>query len=1241
MNKKLPLTFLLYIAFLLPNKAALGQYLKLGEGTFLRTDLGPLVPDTASTWTSRFAYIFPKQVLSGLRNGDSIESIEIGRFTGLALNANGGNLKIYIKNYSASDFGAGKIAWADVINSALLAYNQNPSGDIGTADAFYKINFNNSKYKFDSLVGENLLLAFEWVQTAKFNGRINWYLENSTSLIGYANNQTKGAFGRIAPDSLSISSDMHPSIVFNFPRFDTDIEILKVYSLGKLPIPLGNPDSVKALVRNVGKKDIVNQKVLILTQGASNLKDSANYSINKGQQRFITLPVLYPSGKGRDTIFVQARGDQNAQNNSARFIRLNNENIYSYRDITVAPSSGGIGFNGTTGNFMARFYSANVKYINQIKVNFGFGGSPFRIGIWSNKAGNKPGSLIWQSDSLTSIGGEYILDIKNPVLVNGTFYAGVRQLGNNNVAFGYQLEDPVRPNTFFYSSPLRDTNWIDFAPNAPFRFLIEPRLQADYDLAVTSISAPRDSFDRYTMDTLAPRAEVANIGVQNITDSFRVHCKIFFNNKLLYHQSIRDTLGSGRRRTYTFPKKFFPNDFGEMRTLVYVTHTDDKISDNDSLFRNFYVGVLNDVMVQTVFEPSNNLLLQLKRDSIVPVVLIRNVAYRGTPTFITRVRILRGNQIMYNQIQAIKFNKFESKILNFPTYYTNDTGKFKIFFTTEMVNDKFRANDTQVFNFRVIKNWDVYTDSILLPAKNVFYPLGTSFKGRVRMGNDGIMSSGSIKAYLRISSVYTTTIFWDSITVDLERLSRSIFNFNRSFKPSRRGIYTATVFVGMPEDLVKLNDTLKQDFFVGNPYDYSAIENSYPKAKDTLETGVTNYQPKLKVKNLGFLKVADNVPVVYQIWRDNLKVYQDIKITSLDTNAETTILFNPNFSPIQRGIYTIVAYTNYASDVNRKNDSLVSTFFVDAAKDVYPVNVIQAPGGNIEPNKTVFSLDVLAMNQGRNKIKNVRIRYSILDANNVEIKSDSRLDSFNGGEQKQFSFNNILIKNAGRYQLLVTTKAIDDQNIFNDTWQGELLAVSSIDAAVIQFTAPFNQYEQINTQAPQFVGVQLGNLGSMDISSSGKLHFVFQDSATGTIVFRDSTNYLPLLSGKTQQELSSKQYSFSHLGTIIGWAYLQKITNDYIQENDTAKTRFRVNLNSIPNKQFESGITINPNPTSAQLNVIGLRSNCHYKIFSANGKEMMSGSTNKEIAVYQLNSGLYYLQLKIGKELVTQKFIKL
>jgi 1,4-alpha-glucan branching enzyme len=72
---------------------------------------------------------------------------------------------------------------------------------------------------------------------------------------------------------------------------------------------------------------------------------------------------------------------------------------------------------------------------------------------------------------------------------------------------------------------------------------------------------------------------------------------------------------------------------------------------------------------------------------------------------------------------------------------------------------------------------------------------------------------------------------------------------------------------------------------------------------------------------------------------------------------------------------------------------------------------------------------------------------------------------------------------------------------------------------------------------------------------------------------------------------------------------------------------------------------IYPNPANDQLNIIlqtGNTNSTDYKIIDISGRMKVSGSlndTNSQINISSMANGLYFIQLTIGKEIVTQKFM--
>lgn len=1158
-----------------------------------------------------------------------MESMEFLRSAGAAIGT-GTQFTIWLKNTSRTDFGSGRISFSGETGSAVMVYSSIPANDLGSNEVFYRFSFSLGKYVFDTTKGDNLAVMVEFSQSVAQPGTINFYFESSASISGYSANQTKGFTGWPMPDSLGTSSDYHPTVIFNYPRFDFDAAAIKLYTLGKLPIPLGNPDSVKLLVRNVGKKNLSSAKIRTLLKGTNTGTDSITYNLSRGAQAFINLPSLVPSKKGLDTVFA-ITVDNNSGNNTVRSYRQNNENIYSYRDMTLPPASGGIGFNGATGDFVARFFSNKSKAINQVTVAFAAAGRSFRLGIWDNTGRRgRPGKLLYQSNMLTTVTGNYILDLASPVSVNGTFYVGVRQLGTSNVAFGYQDENPVRPNTFFYATPTGDTNWVDFAPNAPFKFIIEPRLQGDTDLTAASADFPKDSIDRFTMDTMAPQGTIANIGAKNMKDSFSIRCEINVFGKLVYQQTLRDTLSAGRRKTYTFPKKFYPLDYGEHLLKIIVSAKGDFINDNDTTTRKFFVGVKKDVMVSSVFDPYSGAIYEYMRDTFMPIATIQNPGYDNTVTFDARCLIIKGTKVIYDKTNTLSLPKFQSRILSWPTYRCTDTGRLTVIFTTEMTGDKQPLNDTQKVSVFVMKSYDLGVDSVVSPMKNFFYPVGKPIVLRPRVYNDGLLNVGATRLTVRISSAYTPAVFRDTFVYPLAGKDGYVVNMPRSFTPQKKGIYKAVFKVYHPLDYVKTNDSIVRDFFVGNPYDYSVLSVGYPTSKDTLLIGTGPFAPQMRIANLGFVKNTDAVPFVCQVWYGKTRIYQDIKTTSLDTGQALDFIMLKTLNPINAGTFRVIAYTNYASDVNRKNDTALATFTVVIGKDA-GVMSIDTPfaGQKVYARETFFDVHATISSSARKALGPVRTTAEVLGKNNTVLSQSLRFDTLNLAKMEQkVVLKDLLLPDSGNYTLRVRISSAEDQNPLNDTLTTTILGLRRHDLAWVTFETPATGQWLLNTSGKAKLKASLIQAGEDTTTYNGKAILRVLDSSSGVVLFTDTGSFNNVRKGIPISVTSIKMFPFVIAGTFKADAVLEKFT-DLFPENDTLRSHFRVVYNTVstlPELEF----MLYPNPGNDHLMVSAKEPAKTMILRDMSGKILQLQNGSGPYATIMLAPGMYIVELQFA-----------
>ncbi len=1210
--------------------AVLGQYVKIGDGSYAGTLGGPMVASTTKdTQVSRFAYIFPKAELANLYHKDTIISCEFFHVASLAAPNSSTLCKIWIQNTSRSDFGAGKVHFPTETKNSTLVFSNTPSSYIGALEKFYKIPFSTSRYVYDSLNGENLAIFVEYQQIKKQTSTLQWYFESPTTVTSYAANQVKYGISTTGFDSLPNSASYHPTIILNFPKFQKDIAIIKVYSLGKLPIPLGKPDSVQVLLRNVGKQTLSNYYVYTRSQGFNTQKDSFKVSIAPGEQGFFTVPSLNPVNAGLDSVYVESH-DPNNYNNSGESFRLGNANVYSYRDVTQSPAPGGIGFNGTNGDFVAKFFSNSPKNINQITVTFGSGGQPFKVGIWSHDSTRRrPGKLIYQSDSLTSKSGNYILDLKKPVQIKGSFYVGVRQLGTNNISFGYQMEDPVRPRTFFYAEPLGDTNWVDFSPDAPYKFLIEPRLQADIDIAAISADYPKDSINAYTVDSLAPEGVVGNIGLQNATDSFNIRCEIWFGNTKLYNKTIRDTLSSGIKRKYTFPKRFIPTSFGEHVVMIIVKRPGDQVVDNDTATRKFYVGVKKDVMINTVYEPSNGSGYNYKIDTMMPMANIQNVGYDNSPTFTVRCRIFQRTKVVYNQTQLLSLPKFQSKILFWPTYKCSDTGKLQVVFTTEMLGDAYKKNDTQSRTIYVRKIIDIGVDSLRSPDINQFYTKGKPIGIKFKAYNDGLIPAFSVPFYCSIYEPTGKRVYYDSTKSYIQALYALDLSMTKNFTPTNQGLHKIVIRTKHYLDLFTDNDSLVKFFSVGKPYDFQAIQITNPKQGDVLSLGKPSISPKLLLKNNGYLKSTG--PVTCEIYQNGNRIYYDVKNFTLDTFKSDTVVFAQSFRPMNVGTFNMICYSNLNSDLVKSNDTARISFSAVVGKDAYPFAATLSPDTNqFDLVDSLFTATITVKNQGIDSIRKVLVNISIFEGatRTAYISKVTQLES-KGVDTVIFDLQHKFSK-VGIAEIRIFTSSFEDQNIFNDSMVIPVAVNITRDLALLRAKQPGSNDKIVENDSMRFPKIQIANIGAGSTTQNTLIRYRIVQQPSKTIVFADTLVVRKMTPLDTIWLNSIKGFKFSSPGAYVLEAFAS-ISVDGNAKNDTLRYILLVDQKVDRETVFLHSVVAYPVPTHDHITINNALGYKTWNLYDMNGKMVSDGkvvSNQFDIDTRPFTSGLYVLKLQ-------------
>lgn len=363
-----------------------------------------------------------------------------------------------------------------------------------------------------------------------------------------------------------------------------DAAITQVYTLGKLPIPFANPHVISANIINNGTNTITNLNVTLNITGANSFTNMQTIpSLASGAAATVTFAAFNPAVTGANNVDVSIPADDFLGDNNLSVAQTVTNNAYTYAYGTVA--SGAVGLNANTGDFVAKFTSSSPTSVNQVGVNFNAGGQPFKIGIWDKSGTGKPGLLLWESTTQTSSVGVFTLPISPAVAITDTFYIGVRQIGTTNISFSYQTENPIRGNTFFFTSPTGSTSWTDFAPGNPFKFMIEPRLTIANDVGITSINSPLGASSIDNCGIL-PQASIANFGSNNQSSPFNVTFSIKQSGSVVYTDTKPLTLNSGESQIVDFAP-FTGSITGSDSSIVYTSLGTDGARNNDTLVNTF------------------------------------------------------------------------------------------------------------------------------------------------------------------------------------------------------------------------------------------------------------------------------------------------------------------------------------------------------------------------------------------------------------------------------------------------------------------------------------------------------------------------------------------------------------------------------------------------------------------------------------------------------------------------------
>ncbi len=180
----------------------------LGTNTY-----GPMYSSATANSTSRTAFIYQASELTGI-SGEDIGSLFFNRYTTSGTIAGPASFKIYLKEVSNSDFGAGALDWATATSGATLVFDGNPAPIAGSSDGWKEFPF----IAPFSYSGNGNLAVFTEYKNTNASTAITWNYEYTAPCLSTTNNNTtkytNNTTGTL-PASLSTGNYRRPYIAFD------------------------------------------------------------------------------------------------------------------------------------------------------------------------------------------------------------------------------------------------------------------------------------------------------------------------------------------------------------------------------------------------------------------------------------------------------------------------------------------------------------------------------------------------------------------------------------------------------------------------------------------------------------------------------------------------------------------------------------------------------------------------------------------------------------------------------------------------------------------------------------------------------------------------------------------------------------------------------------------------------------------------------------------------------------------
>ena len=783
------------------------------------------------------------------------------------------------------------------------------------------------------------------------------------------------------------------------------------------------------------------------------------------------------------------------------------------------------------------------------------------------------------------------------------------------------------------------------------------------DVGCTKIMAPTGTFD--SIAYVVPACSVYNYGTTMESYTVRMKIGVIYNNAVPVTDHASHTY-----KHITFPNWVVQRGF---YAVSCSTELETDMEPNNDKATNEVTVTVKDVATTMLVSPTGTLL----HGTIYPVhAKVKNLG-TDVASFTARFKI---GTIYNNVVTVSQLASGEEREIAFPDWQAVECS-YATSCSTELATDQVNGNNKLLGSITVQRH-DVAPVAIMSPSGTAYG--GNNVIPRVKVKNYGYHTTETFTVTFKIGTVYTNT----KTVTNLGPRDSTYVLFD--VWQAVIGLYDITTYSSLATDQTTSNDTLHSSIEVSPPVDnVGTVEILAPL--DTIPANVPVI-PSAIVRNYG------SSPATFTVrFRIGTLYNQVVTVTSLDSNAQTTVVF-PSWNPVPCN-YVASCSTEYAIDFIPENDKLETNITVQY-RDVGVVTILAPRDTVITCND--YTPTVLVSNNGIHvyaevctvAVRITRFPIQMISYCNVAVDTLNPITVYDTFVLAQIPAGQIdydipvtlpiwhpywwdlyWLTNPSFHRVTATVKMAADMNSANNTLTSAFVVEGRSNDIQMSWTGVLDGYMPMHAET---IGIKTYNVSSVVATSSGENDARFRAWAKiikeddNTIVY---SRYEDVTMPPETYYCVPFQSGWS--ATDPGWykveSWIQALPQyDAVTQNNSWVKRYYVtNLGPITRINSEinpsvQGNTMNipntfglmankPNPFSTHTTIywqIPIASNVTITIYDATGrniKTLVNGQTNPGTYSTSWNrmdnnnqkvaAGIYFYEMRADNYIARHKMV--